>query len=180
MEQDSSHQWVYTTGSDLPFWRHSLACMDLQQLDRQTRKILPMHGVHHPSADVDQLYTPCSDGGRGLQQIESTYQSCVVRLKCYLAESSDPFIQMIQECDSGKSSHLIKGIACHFTAQLRRSLALDNKSQSLHRNASISVEGAFEQAPETDARHYHTCYSSLHVRSWSGKPMHGQYRHLTE
>ena len=87
---------------------------------------------------------------------------------------------MIRECDSGKSSHSIKHMACRFTAQLRRSLASDDKSQSLHRNASISVEGGFEQAPETDARHYRTCCSSLRVRSWSGKPMHGQYRRLTE
>ena len=75
-------------------------CTDLQWLDRQTRKLLSTHGVHHPSADVDRLYASCSDGGRGLQQIESTYQSCIVRLNCYLADSSDPFIQMIRECDS--------------------------------------------------------------------------------
>ena len=67
-----------------------------------------------------------------------------------------------------------------FTAQLGRSLASDDKSHSFHRNASILVEGRFEQMPETDARHYHTCCSSLRVRSWSRKPMHGQYRRLTE
>ena len=87
---------------------------------------------------------------------------------------------MIQECDSGKSSHSIKRMACRFTAQLQRSLASDDKSQSLHRNASISAEDGFEQALETDARHYRTCCSSLRVRSWRGKPMHGQYRHLTQ
>ena len=65
-------------------------------------------------------------GGRGLQQIESTYQSCIVRLSCYLADSSDLFMQMIPECDSGKSSHSIKRMACRFTAQLRRSLASDD------------------------------------------------------
>ena len=110
---------------------------------------------------------------RGLQQIELTYQSCIVRLNCYLADNSDPFMQMIWECDSGKSLHSIKRMACCFTAQLWRSLALDDKSQSLHRNASILVEGGFEQAPETDARHYRMCCSSLRVWSWSGKPMHG-------
>ena len=31
-------------------------------------------------------------------------------------------------------------MACRFTVQLRRSLASDDKLQSLHRNASISVE----------------------------------------
>ena len=71
-------------------------------------------------------------------------------------------------------------MACRFTAQLWRSLASDNKSQSLHTNASISVEGGFKQALEADARHYRTCCSSLHLRSWSGKPMHGQYRCLSE
>ena len=75
---------------------------------------------------------------------------------------------------------IIKCMACRFTAQLQRSLASDDKSQSLHRNASILVEGGFEQVPETDARHYRTCCSSLRVRSWSTKPMHVQYRRLTE
>ena len=139
-----------------------------------------MHGVHHPSADVDRLYAPCSDGGRGLQQIESTYQSCIARLNCYLAYISDHFIQMIRECDSAKSSHSIKRMACRFTAQLRRSPASDDKSKRLHRNAFISVEGGFEQAPQTDARYYSTCCSSLRARSWSRKPMHEQYRRLTE
>ena len=132
------------------------------------------------SADVNRLYVPCSDGGRRLQQTESTYQSCIVRLNCYLADSSDLFRQMIWKYDSRKSSHLIKRMACRFTAQLRRSLTSDDKSQNLHENASISVENGFEQAPETDARHYRTCYSSFRVRSWSGKPMRGQYRRLTE
>ena len=104
-----------------------------------------------------------------------------MRLNCYVADSSDPFIQMIWACDSGKSSLSIKRMACRFTAQLWRSLASDDKSQSLHMNASISVEGGFEQAPETDARHYRTCCSSVCVRSWSGKPTRAvSYCRLTE
>ena len=103
-----------------------------------------------------------------------------MRLNCYLANSSDSFIQVIRESDSGKSSHSMKRITCRFNAQLRRSLVSDDKSQSLHKNASISVEGSFEQAPETDAKHYRTCCSSLRVRSWSGKLMHGQYRRRNE
>ena len=50
---------------------------DLHQLDLQTRKLLTMHGVHHPLADVDRLCAPCNEGGRGggLQQIEAMYKS---------------------------------------------------------------------------------------------------------
>ena len=96
--------------------------------------------LHHPSADADQLYASCSDGGRELQQIESTYQSCIVKLNSYLADSSDPFIQMIGECD-------FENLHSCFTAQLQRSVASDFKSQSLHRNVSILFEGGFEEAP---------------------------------
>ena len=66
----------------------------MQQLDRQTRKVLSMHGVHHPAADVDQLYALCTEGGQELQQIESMHQSGIVGLDCYLHNSSYLFMQM--------------------------------------------------------------------------------------
>ena len=89
---------------------------DLQQLDLRTRKLLTMHGVHHPSADVDRLYAPCNEGGRGLQQIEAMYKSCIVGLECYLRDSSNPYMQIVYECDSGRSRYSIKSMACRFTA----------------------------------------------------------------
>ena len=90
------------------------------------------HGVHHPAADVDRLYAMCTKGGRGLQQIESTYQSCIVGLDCYLHNSSDLFMQMVQEYDARRSSHSIQCMARQSTGQLQGSLAKNNKSQSLH------------------------------------------------
>ena len=39
---------VLTYSFGVIHWRTT----DLQQLDRRTRKLLTMHGVHHPSADV--------------------------------------------------------------------------------------------------------------------------------
>ena len=153
---------------------------DPQQLDRRTRKLLTMHGVHHPSADVDRLYAPCNEGGRGLQQIEAMYKSCIVGLECYLRDSSDPYMQLVYECDSGRSRYSIKSMACRFTAQLRRDLAKDDMSQNLHGSGTVASDGVFEQAPQMDAKHFRMCNSSLRVRSWSRKPMHGQYRRLTE
>jgi len=31
---------------------------ELQKLDRKTRKLLSIHGQHHPKADLDHLYVP--------------------------------------------------------------------------------------------------------------------------
>jgi hypothetical protein len=35
--------------------------------------MLTIHGQHHPKADIDRLYVPRKDGGRGLMQIEGAY-----------------------------------------------------------------------------------------------------------
>jgi len=39
---------------------------ELQKLDLKTRKLLTIHGQNHPKADVDRLYVPRKQGGRGL------------------------------------------------------------------------------------------------------------------
>ena len=44
---------------------------ELQKLDQKTRKLLTIHGQHHPEADVDHLYVPRKQGGRGLMQLEA-------------------------------------------------------------------------------------------------------------
>ena len=54
---------------------------DLKRLDTKTRKLLTMYIMHHPKADVDRLYLPRSEGGRGLIQIELTYKIETVGLK---------------------------------------------------------------------------------------------------
>ena len=71
-------------------------------------------------------------------------------------------------------------MARQFTAQLLKSLSKDNKSPSLHGSGTILSGGVFEQAPQTDVKHFRMCSSSLRVQSWSRKPMYGQYRSLTE
>ena len=36
------------------------------------RKLVNIYGQHHPKADVDSLYVPRQQGGRGLLQLEET------------------------------------------------------------------------------------------------------------
>ena len=94
---------------------------DLQQLDRRTRK--SPHHARCPPSFGRRGPTPCNEGGRGLKQIEVMYKSCIVGLECYLRDSSDPYMQLVYECDPGRSRYSIKSMACRFTAQLRRDLA---------------------------------------------------------
>ena len=154
--------------------------MDLQQLDHRTRKLLTIDGVHHPSADIDLLYAPCNEGGQGLQQIEAMYKSCIVGLDSYLRDSSDLYMWIVYECNSGRAQYSIKHMAHRFTAQFQGGLAKDNMSQNLHGSGTVASDGVFEQATQMNVKHFRMCNSSLRVWSWSGKPIRGQYRRLTE
>jgi hypothetical protein len=46
---------------------------ELPKLDRKTRRLLTIHGQQHPKADVDRLYVPRKQGGKGLMQLEEDY-----------------------------------------------------------------------------------------------------------
>jgi len=43
------------------------------KLDRKTRTLLTIQGQHHPKADVDRLYFPRKQEGKGLMQSEEAY-----------------------------------------------------------------------------------------------------------
>ena len=116
---------VVNHGFGVIYWRN----MDLQQLDQRTTNLLSMHVVRHLAAGIDWLYALCAEGGRGLHQIESKYQSFIVGLDCYLCSSSNLFMVMVQECDARSSSHSIRRMSCQFTAQLQGSLSKYSKSE---------------------------------------------------
>ena len=44
---------------------------ELKKIDSKTRKLLNMHKMLHPKADVERLYISGKDGGRGLIDIEA-------------------------------------------------------------------------------------------------------------
>jgi len=57
---------------------------ELQKLDRKTRKLLTIHGQHHLKADVDRLYVPRKQGGRGLMQLEAAHAVEITKLVEYV------------------------------------------------------------------------------------------------
>ena len=43
---------------------------EVKKVDTKIRKLLTMHRMHHPKSDVNRLYLPRKEGGRGLAQLE--------------------------------------------------------------------------------------------------------------
>ena len=46
-------------------WRKS----ELQGIDRKTSKLFTIYGALHPQSDVDRLYIPKKEGGKGLIEL---------------------------------------------------------------------------------------------------------------
>ena len=69
---------------------------ELQKLDRKTRKLLNIHGQHHPKADVDRLYVPRKQDGRGLMQLEGAHTVEITKLAEYVDRKEDPLIQVVR------------------------------------------------------------------------------------
>ena len=44
--------------------------MELEEVDRKTRKLVTMYEAHHPKEEVDRLYLQRHEGGRGLIGLE--------------------------------------------------------------------------------------------------------------
>ena len=61
-------------------WRKS----EIENMDRKTRKLLAMHGLHHPKGDVSRLYIRRRNLGRGLVQLMSAYSWSMVNLSDYI------------------------------------------------------------------------------------------------
>ena len=75
---------------------------DVKKLNIKTRKFLTIYGMHHPKADVDQLYLPRNEGGRGLIQIELSYKIATAGLETYLRESKDRRMKLVLYHDKKK------------------------------------------------------------------------------
>ena len=44
------------------------------------RKLLTIHGQHHPKSDEDRLYVPRKQGGTGLMQLEAAHAVEITKL----------------------------------------------------------------------------------------------------
>ena len=80
---------------------------ELAKLDTKTRKSLTMYKMHHPKSDMDRLYLPRTEGGRGLIQLEFSYKSTTIGLDKYLQETQDTLLHFVKDHDDRKSLYAI-------------------------------------------------------------------------
>ena len=74
-------------------WKNSERC----SMDRKTRKVLNMYQALHPRSNVDRLYLPCSEGGKGLLSLEECVNAEKRSLGQYLKMNEDEWLRSAWE-----------------------------------------------------------------------------------
>ena len=69
----------------------------LKEMDRNTRKLLPIYKCFHQRDDVDWLYWKRIKGGRGLLSVEDLVEIEKCRLGHYLTETKEEFLKVIKK-----------------------------------------------------------------------------------
>ena len=85
---------------------------ELHKLDRKTRKLLTIHGEHHPKADVDSLYVPRKQGGWGLMQLEAAHAVEITKLMEYVDRKEDLLIQVVRTHQHNTDSAVLQTAKC--------------------------------------------------------------------
>ena len=90
----------------------------LAKLDTKTSTFLTMYNMHHSKSDVDRLYQPRTEGGRGLIQLELSYKKTTICLDKNLQETQDTLLNFVKDHDDGKSMYSISRQSMKFSWEL--------------------------------------------------------------
>lgn len=168
-ELNSNYKFQAINTFAVPVLRYSFGIInwrkdELKQIDRKSRKTLTINSLHHPKSDVNRIYLPRNEGGRGLLGVETTWMAEVIGLNVYLNEKTDKINKFILKHDQGKKlysiskySNIIKKefkIDCEINKTLPTVMA--KKEKEIFKNKLIQHN----------------------IESWKQKPMHGQILRL--
>ena len=74
-------------------WKNSKLC----NTDRKNRKVLNMYETLHSRSNVDRLYSPCSEGGKGLLNLEECVNAEKRSLGQYPKMNEDEWLRSARE-----------------------------------------------------------------------------------
>ena len=143
-------------------WKYS----ELKKLDSKTRKILTMHGMLHPKSDVDRIYIPRKEAGRGLIEIETAFKVAIVGLNHYLENKSTLSSNMIIMHEKTKAKNSISKIAKNIEKEMADLNFAPKPDKPTAENAkALKQEMKKELVKKKNNR-------------WISKPLHGKYPSL--
>ena len=77
-------------------WTQTWLIANIQQLDREGRKIIVENGGNHPKGSTAILYMSRKLGGRGLKSVENEYKNTKIKAAVKLYCNADPMMAAVR------------------------------------------------------------------------------------
>ncbi|KAL1446402.1 hypothetical protein WDU94_005646 [Cyamophila willieti] len=136
---------------------------EIRQMDRKTRKLLTMNKSLHPKADVDRIYLPRKEGGRGLRMIEQAHDIAILGLAEYIkGKENDYLIEVLRDSQVNTNKNIIKK-AENIERQFVIPNTIETNVMELKKRIKIYKDKIKEQQREELKR------------KWKAKRLHGQF-----
>ena len=141
---------------------------EIQALDITTRKFMHMNKMHATKADVDRIYLPCQEGGRGLTSLEREYKATMIGLSVYINEKRDKQIRALRKHQENKALHSVTKEATKYLKEI-----------GTEANESEGELSATKKAKKLKYQ-YKKKYNTHLRQKWINKPQHGQFPKLLD
>ena len=109
-------------------WTQVWPLVDLQQLDREARKIVSVNGGNHPQGSSVMMYLSRKCGKRGMKSVEREYKNTKIKTAVKLFSNPDPAMATVR-CFEAKAvqtgRHSIIKNAQKYARELGLQLKLD-------------------------------------------------------
>ena len=145
-------------------WRIS----EFKKIDKKARKLLNMQKMLHPKADVERLYIPRKDGGRGLIEVETAFKTATIGLDHYLKHKDGRYPKQLLEHDRSKAINSIIKNATKFKREATMPEFENREDKSASENA-LALKHIFKSKMK-----------STKEEKWKDKALHGQYPKILE
>ena len=92
----ASNQYAFLVFTEL-IWTQTLPLAELQQTDRDTRKIISGSGGSHRKGSIAAVYLTRNNAGRGLKSVEEEHKNMKIKVAFKLYENTDPSMTTVVE-----------------------------------------------------------------------------------
>ena len=132
-------------------------------MDRKIRKLLTLNRMHHPKADVNRMYVPRKEGGRGMINLEMCFKTITIQLNTYLLLSDDRMLKLVLQHEKKKKLHSVTKESRKFKFQLNMAQE-ENEQTTEATKAAKEIKKKAKQGYLDDMK-----------KTWREKPLHGRY-----
>ena len=136
---------------------------EIKKVVTKIRKLLAMLRMHHPKSDVNRLYFPCKEGGRGLVQLELSLKTSFIGMDTYLNNTNDWMLKLVKKQEENKRMYSITSDAKKYLNEIN--LSTDNICKN-----SSSAEKARQIKTQAKTKNINELREG-----WKDKPVHGKY-----